>query len=114
MKRELRQQIMKRMVRNLPNLTPFMVGAAVGAVLNRRDTKKLAGHVREDLRAAPGALGRAGGPAGPGAAGRPAAAGHHPRGTGPLSGEPAGDPAQAAERTAFRAAFSASGSRVER
>ncbi|MER0448787.1 hypothetical protein ABR738_30240 [Streptomyces sp. Edi4] len=51
MKRELRQQIMKRMVRNLPNLTPFMVGAAVGAVLNRRDTKKLAGHVREDLRA---------------------------------------------------------------
>ncbi|MFG2718434.1 hypothetical protein ACGFW5_09040 [Streptomyces sp. NPDC048416] len=50
MKRELRQQIMKRMVRNLPNLTPFMVGAAVGAVLNRRDTKKLAGHVRKDLR----------------------------------------------------------------
>ncbi|MFF6778950.1 hypothetical protein ACFY8W_36105 [Streptomyces sp. NPDC012637] len=51
LKRELRQQIMKRMVRNLPNLTPFMVGAAVGAVMNRRDTKKLAGHVRKDLRA---------------------------------------------------------------
>ncbi|WP_437089875.1 hypothetical protein [Streptomyces hundungensis] len=50
MKRELRQQIMKRMVRNLPNLTPFMVGAAVGAVLNRRDTKKLAAHIRKDLR----------------------------------------------------------------
>ncbi|MFD7162607.1 hypothetical protein [Streptomyces violascens] len=50
MKRELRQQIMKRMVRNLPNLTPFMVGAAVGAVMNRRDTKKLAGHIRKDLR----------------------------------------------------------------
>ncbi len=28
MKRQLRQQIMKRMVRNLPNLMPFMVGAA--------------------------------------------------------------------------------------
>ena len=42
MKRELRQQIMKRMVRNLPNLMPFMVGAAVGAVMNRRDTRKLA------------------------------------------------------------------------
>ncbi|MFI8826742.1 hypothetical protein [Streptomyces sp. NPDC053431] len=51
LKRELRQQITKRMVRNLPNLTPFMVGAAVGAVMNRRDTKKLATHVRKDLRA---------------------------------------------------------------
>ncbi|NGO80333.1 hypothetical protein G6045_32455 [Streptomyces sp. YC504] len=50
-KRELRQQIMKRMVRNLPNLMPFMVGAAVGAVMNRRDTKKLAEKVRKDLRA---------------------------------------------------------------
>ncbi|MFG2501945.1 hypothetical protein ACGFSB_27500 [Streptomyces sp. NPDC048441] len=52
MKRELRQQIMKRMVRNLPNLMPFMVGAAVGAVMNRRDTKKLAERVRTDLRRA--------------------------------------------------------------
>ncbi|MEU0403644.1 hypothetical protein ABZ318_26085 [Streptomyces sp. NPDC006197] len=51
LKRELRQQIMKRMVRNLPNLTPFMVGAAVGAVMNRRDTRRLAGHIRKDLRA---------------------------------------------------------------
>ncbi|MFH8626516.1 hypothetical protein ACH4A8_32310 [Streptomyces vietnamensis] len=51
LKRELRQQITKRMVRNLPNLTPFMVGAAVGAVMNRRDTRKLAAHIRKDLRA---------------------------------------------------------------
>ncbi len=51
MKRELRQQIMKRTLRNLPNLTPFMVGAAVGAVMNRRDTKKLADKIRKDLRA---------------------------------------------------------------
>ncbi|MEU9621239.1 MULTISPECIES: hypothetical protein [unclassified Streptomyces] len=50
MKRELRQQIMKRMVRDLPNLVPFMVGAAVGAVMNRRDTRKLAERVRKDLR----------------------------------------------------------------
>ncbi|MEU1403828.1 hypothetical protein ABZ471_15895 [Streptomyces sp. NPDC005728] len=50
MKRELRQQIMKRMVRDLPNLMPFMVGAAVGAVMNRRDTKKLAARIRADLR----------------------------------------------------------------
>ncbi|WP_329199001.1 MULTISPECIES: hypothetical protein [unclassified Streptomyces] len=51
MKRELRQQITKRMVRNMPNLIPFMVGAAVGAVMNRRDTRKLAHKVRDDLRA---------------------------------------------------------------
>ncbi|MFE0705335.1 hypothetical protein [Streptomyces sp. NPDC058872] len=51
LKRELRQQIMRRMVRNVPNLVPFMVGAAVGAVMNRRDTKKLAAHIRKDLRA---------------------------------------------------------------
>nr|WP_223182649.1 MULTISPECIES: EcsC family protein [unclassified Streptomyces] len=50
LKRELRQQITKRLMRNLPNLMPFMVGAAVGAVMNRRDTRKLAGHIREDLR----------------------------------------------------------------
>ncbi|WP_405883011.1 hypothetical protein OG762_33305 [Streptomyces sp. NBC_01136] len=52
MRRELRQQIMKRTVRDLPNLMPFMVGAAVGAVMNRRDTKRLAGHIRKDLRKA--------------------------------------------------------------
>jgi len=50
MKRELRQQIMKRMVRDLPNLMPFMVGAAVGAVMNRHDTKRLAERIRKDLR----------------------------------------------------------------
>jgi hypothetical protein len=51
MKRELRQQLVRRSLRNLPTLAPFMVGAAVGAVLNRRDTTKLAARVREDLRA---------------------------------------------------------------
>ncbi|MFE3635293.1 hypothetical protein [Streptomyces cellostaticus] len=50
MKRELRQQIMKRMLRDLPNLMPFMVGAAVGAVMNRRDTRRLAARIRADLR----------------------------------------------------------------
>ncbi|HEY9329875.1 MAG TPA: hypothetical protein VIS09_16805 [Streptomyces sp.] len=50
MKRELRQQIMKRTVRDLPNLIPFMIGAAVGAMMNRRDTRKLAERVRKDLR----------------------------------------------------------------
>ncbi|WP_420856024.1 hypothetical protein [Streptomyces nanshensis] len=51
MKRELRQQLLKRTVRNLPNLAPFMVGAAVGAVMNSRDTKQLAAKIRKDLRA---------------------------------------------------------------
>ncbi|MGW0710460.1 hypothetical protein ACWD4G_31655 [Streptomyces sp. NPDC002643] len=50
MKRQLRQQIMKRMVRNLPNLMPFLIGAAVGAVMNRRDTRQLAARIRKDLR----------------------------------------------------------------
>lgn len=50
MKRELRQQIMKRTVRSLPNLVPFMIGAAVGAMMNRRDTQKVAGRIRKDLR----------------------------------------------------------------
>jgi hypothetical protein len=50
LKRELRQQIMKRTIRNLPNLLPFMVGAAVGAVINRRDTRQLAVRIRKDLR----------------------------------------------------------------
>ena len=50
MKRELRQQIMKRTVRSLPNLVPFMIGATVGAMMNRRDTKKVAHRIRQDLR----------------------------------------------------------------
>ncbi|GAA1157292.1 hypothetical protein GCM10009654_11480 [Streptomyces hebeiensis] len=50
-KRELRQQIMKRTIRSLPNLVPFLVGATVGAMMNRRDTKKVAERVRKDLRA---------------------------------------------------------------
>ncbi|MGC5345340.1 hypothetical protein ACPXCE_22990 [Streptomyces sp. DT24] len=50
MKRELRQQITRRMVRDLPNLAPFLVGAAFGAIMNRRDTAKLAERVRKDLR----------------------------------------------------------------
>lgn len=50
MKRQLRQTLLKRTVRNLPSLTPFMVGAAVGAMMNRRDTRRLADRVRSDLR----------------------------------------------------------------
>ncbi|MGW5350889.1 hypothetical protein ACWERV_10245 [Streptomyces sp. NPDC004031] len=52
MKRSVRQQLLRRTLRNAPTLTPFMIGAAVGAVVNRRDTRKLAERVRRDLRAA--------------------------------------------------------------
>ncbi|MDG9703479.1 hypothetical protein [Streptomyces sp. DH37] len=50
MKRQLRQTLLKRTMRNLPNLTPFMIGAVVGAAMNRRDTRKLAEKIRGDLR----------------------------------------------------------------
>ncbi|WP_285830829.1 hypothetical protein [Streptomyces meridianus] len=50
-KRELRRRILHRGVRNLPNLAPFMVGAGVGAVMNRRGTRRLAHKIRADLRA---------------------------------------------------------------
>ncbi|MFJ3337869.1 hypothetical protein [Streptomyces sp. NPDC086766] len=50
LRRRLRHQIMKRTVRDLPNLMPFMVGAAAGALLNRRETRRLAGRIRADLR----------------------------------------------------------------
>nr|WP_240979270.1 hypothetical protein [Streptomyces sp. HNM0574] len=50
LKREVRQQLLKRTARTLPNLAPFMIGAVVGAVMNRRDTKKVAEKIRDDLR----------------------------------------------------------------
>ena len=55
--KELRQQLRKRLTRSglrkLPSLTPMMVGAVAGAVVNRRDTAKLALEIRRDLRARP-------------------------------------------------------------
>lgn len=51
MKRQMRQRLLRRSLRHVPSLTPFMIGAVVGALMNRRDTRKLAEHVRADLRA---------------------------------------------------------------
>lgn len=51
LRRELTERILKRTTRHLPSLAPFMVGATVGAVLNRRGTVRLADRVRKDLRA---------------------------------------------------------------
>ncbi|MFE7231923.1 hypothetical protein ACWCRF_16395 [Streptomyces sp. NPDC002405] len=50
MRHQLRRQIMKRTARGLPKLTPFMVGAAAGAVMNRRETRRVAARIRADLR----------------------------------------------------------------
>ncbi|NGN66709.1 hypothetical protein G5C51_22745 [Streptomyces sp. A7024] len=50
MRRELRQRVLKRTLRNLPTLAPFMIGAAAGAMMNRRETRHLAERIRRDLR----------------------------------------------------------------
>ncbi|WP_199185516.1 hypothetical protein [Streptomyces carminius] len=50
LRRQLRQRLLRRTVRNFPNLAPFMIGAVAGALMNRRETRKLAERIREDLR----------------------------------------------------------------
>ncbi|GAA2240527.1 MULTISPECIES: hypothetical protein [Kitasatospora] len=51
---EVRQKLRKRLARGtlhrLPSLTPLLVGAGLGAAVNRRDTRRLADQVRVDLR----------------------------------------------------------------
>lgn len=50
LKRELRQRLLKRTLHNLPSVAPFLVGAAIGGVVNQRDTRRLAQLIRADLR----------------------------------------------------------------
>ena len=49
-----RQTLGKRMIarfaRNLGTVIPFMVGAGIGAVVNRGETDKMARELRNDLR----------------------------------------------------------------
>jgi hypothetical protein len=47
----LRRRLIGLNVRRIPMLMPFMVGAAIGASLNRLDTARRAGRIRADLRA---------------------------------------------------------------
>lgn len=49
-RKELRRRLLRLTVRRIPVLAPFMVGAALGASLNRYDTRKLAQRIRADLR----------------------------------------------------------------
>lgn len=57
-RRKVRKRLTRSTLRKLPTLFPLLVGAGLGAVLNRRDTRRLAVRVRADLRrrtdAAPG------------------------------------------------------------
>nr|WP_244176850.1 hypothetical protein [Streptomyces albus] len=96
MRRRLRHQVLKRTVRNFPTLVPFMIGAAAGAVMNRRETAALAAKIRRDLRRRqvpwdqlpPGPDPQPGSPKslqGPGAAGPEGAA---PDAAGPEDGNP--------------------------
>ncbi|MER7766708.1 hypothetical protein [Kitasatospora sp. NPDC096140] len=52
---EVRKQLGRRLtrssLRHLPAMTPLLVGAGIGATMNRRETRRLAGEVRVDLRA---------------------------------------------------------------
>lgn len=61
---EVRQKVRRRLTRStlrkLPSLTPMLVGAGIGAMLNRQDTARLAKRVRSDLRARTGAEAPAG------------------------------------------------------
>ncbi|WP_195910965.1 hypothetical protein [Streptomyces kaniharaensis] len=49
-RRQVRRRLTRSSLRRLPSVTPLLVGAGVGATLNRRDTGRLARAVRKDLR----------------------------------------------------------------
>ncbi|WP_433336007.1 hypothetical protein [Spirillospora sp. CA-294931] len=49
-KSALRKRLLKTLGRSMSTMGPFLTGAAAGAALNRAATKKLAEHVRKDLR----------------------------------------------------------------
>jgi hypothetical protein len=53
LRRQLRRRLARTGIRKLPSLAPMMVGAAAGAVVNRRDTARLAQEIRRDLRSRP-------------------------------------------------------------
>lgn len=56
-RKELRDRLLRRFGRNLTTLGPFLTGAAVAGVLNRRATHKLAHEIRKDLHARRRAVG---------------------------------------------------------
>jgi hypothetical protein len=51
-RQQLRSRVLRRLGRNLSTMAPFLAGAAAGAELNRRETRKLGDALRRDLRTA--------------------------------------------------------------
>jgi hypothetical protein len=51
-KRQIRQRLLGRARRNVSTMFPFLVGAAAGGAVNRRETRLLAERILADLRAA--------------------------------------------------------------
>ncbi|WP_431676908.1 hypothetical protein [Kitasatospora sp. KL5] len=49
-RRKVRKRLTRSTLRKLPSLFPLLVGAGLGAVVNRRDTRRLAVRVRGDLK----------------------------------------------------------------
>lgn len=49
-RRQVSRRLTRGSLRKLPSLTPLLIGSALGAQLNRRDTRRLAEQVRADLR----------------------------------------------------------------
>jgi hypothetical protein len=52
-KQQLRRRLVGRLGRNLTTLGPLLTGAAAGAMVNSRETRRLAEEVRMDLRTRP-------------------------------------------------------------
>ncbi|MFD0328670.1 hypothetical protein ACFQZC_11660 [Streptacidiphilus monticola] len=53
LRKQLRRSMTRAGLKKLPTLTPLLIGAFVGARINRRDTERLARTVRADLRSRP-------------------------------------------------------------
>jgi hypothetical protein len=50
LRRRLERRLIARAGRSATSLGPLLTGAAAGALLNRRETRKLGGEIRDDLR----------------------------------------------------------------
>jgi hypothetical protein len=50
LRRQLERRLIARAGRSATSMGPLLTGAAVGALLNRRETRKLGSQVRDDLR----------------------------------------------------------------
>ena len=49
-RRQLERRLLSKTGKGMLSLAPFLTGAAAGALLNHRETRKLGHQVRDDLR----------------------------------------------------------------